>query len=115
MNKILSVCFASGIVLSGAGCIVTHGRPEDPAESSYRAITIGMTRDEVVRRVGPPEPAVKDARDAWWYFLGNDHGPAYLIHFAGDRVAKVDRFDSRRDVAELNADELQTLKPLDRP
>jgi len=113
--KILTLCVASGIIFSAAGCIVRPERPEDPAEPSFRAITIGMTRDEVVRRVGPPESAVQDAEDAWWYFLGSDHGPAYRIRFEGNRVRRIDRFDNRRDIAELDAEELRGVKPLERP
>jgi hypothetical protein len=97
-----------------AGCNVSSVRPEAPSEEAYRALRIGMSCEEVLERVGPPD-YVKDPQEAWWYQLGDDHGPCYRIGFSEDRVARIQRFDCRRGSDELDPRELGTLKPIESP
>ena len=112
-NRFLLGAAIVGMMLSG--CIVYSRGAELPDEAPYLALGLGMTREEVVKRVGPPDPTTQDPLGAWWYYLGDDHGPCYRIRFAENRVARIERFDSRRGIDELSSEELRRIKPVESP
>lgn len=76
-----------------AGCSSPAPQPAaQPREEPFRAISKGMTRDEVLERIGLPEPR-RRRPDIWDYELGGPNDPVYRVVFEADRVVVVKRFD----------------------
>ena len=85
--------FAFVGLLIAAGC----SSPPAPApgrkdETPFRAISKGMSRDQVLERIGLPEPRSRRP-DIWDYPLGGPNDPVYRVVFEDDRVVVVKRFD----------------------
>jgi len=109
MRAVLTSCATLGVVLL-AGCASSTAPAERPDENSFQAIRVGMTKEEVLGRLGNPDP--KTRRESIWdYELGGPQDPVYRVIFDGDRVVKVKRFDGYAVVDDSGPVPHATLTP----
>jgi hypothetical protein len=74
-----------------AGCIVQRlPPPESESERPFQELRIGMTREQVRERLGPPE-SFTEHEEAWYYRPGGPQDPLFRIGFTGDRVDEMTR------------------------
>jgi hypothetical protein len=87
-----------GLIIA-AGCSSPAPRaPGRKGEEPFRTISKGMTKDEVLGRVGRPDPR-RERPEIWDYPLGGPQDPVYRFIFEAERVVHIKRFDGYAVVA----------------
>ena len=109
MKAVLKPCVTLGLVLL-AGCASSTATAERPGEKSFQAIQTGMTKEEVLGRLGNPDPKTR-RENIWDYELGGPQAPVYRVIFDGNRVVKVKRFDGYAVVEDSGPVPHATLTP----
>lgn len=74
------------------------------SDDVFAGIQAGMTREEIARRLGPPDETMQFTRsrtDAWSYYYTDTWGyrAEFSVTFSGDRV--VSKFSRRLDRDEI--------------